>query len=66
MANVDTVEREKSLDTSFPVLQAIVCLPYRMFHECIWLHVLELLRKIMFVTEKDIILIRQQRMRIFF
>jgi hypothetical protein len=41
------------------LLQVIVWLPYRLFHECIWLHLLGLLKKIMFVPEKGTIMIRQ-------
>jgi len=40
-------------------LQAVVWFTYRLFQECIWLHLLELLKKIMFVSEKDTIFIRQ-------
>ena len=43
----------------FLFLQAIVWLLYRLFQECIWLHLLEFLRKIRFVAEKDTILVRQ-------
>jgi len=43
----------------FLFLQAIVYLPDRLFQECTWLRLLELLRKIMFVTEKNNKLIRQ-------
>jgi len=40
-------------------------LPYRLFPACISLHLLDLLRKIMFVPEKGTILIRQQNKIIF-
>jgi hypothetical protein len=57
---VDTVERREIFGKNiFLFLEAIVSLPYRLFQECILLHLLELLRKIMFVTEKNTILIRQ-------
>jgi hypothetical protein len=57
--NVDTVERRDLWENIFLFLEAIVWLPYRLFQECIWLHLLELLRKIVLVTEKDTILIQQ-------
>jgi hypothetical protein len=60
IANVDTVERREISGKIFPFfLEAVVWLPYRLFQECIWLHLLELLRKIMLVTEKKNKLIRQ-------
>ena len=43
----------------FLFLEAVVWLLYRFVQECIWLHLLELLRKIMFVTEKGNKLIRK-------
>jgi hypothetical protein len=52
--------KERNLwKNTFLFLEAIVWLPYRLFQECIWLHLLDLLRKIMFVSEKGTILIRQ-------
>jgi hypothetical protein len=49
--NVDTVERRDLWKNIFLFLEAIEWLPYRLFQECIWLDLLELLRKIVFVTE---------------
>jgi len=40
-------------------LHDILWLPYILFQECIWLHLLELMRKIIFVTEKDTMMIRK-------
>jgi hypothetical protein len=51
---------EKYLDEYFPfVLEAMVLLPYRLLQESICLHLLDLLRKIMFVTGKGNNLIRK-------
>jgi len=47
-------------------LQSVVWFSYRLLQECICLYLLELLRKIMLVTEKDTMVIRQERKRIFF